>query len=328
MNIKYGQSRSLGIKTIVLYSSLLSSILFLKSCTNGAHKSKNNVLLYENIVIYSDVSSRLKNFPYPNDSLVIDGIIEYFVNDCVKPGVKTNDRSRIAFSRMNDYNSKCGSYCIDIDEIKPLNEKQKFVNNKSKNGNLSDRIKQLRSVVSCVYKEQDPGLDILTLLSTKIESGTELKRSVTIKGMNDKESKIEYSNTIIVLTDGYLEFKGTSKVNYFGVEQIEKVREQCIAEKLTAAEVFAKYPNLCLDPINNQNNGLVNLVVMETADRGFDPKNGIYKYKPSLSDNTILKAAWENWAIQSGFKNFKWIQSTNKALSKDFIKKIFFFNNN
>src|SRR6476620_8715529 len=105
----------------------LFGALILSFCSKCRIAEEPEVLNYNNILIYSDLSSRMDK--HPNDSMVIDQIIGYFHDDCVKPGIKVNDRSSINFSRVNFYNSNCPINNIDINDFKSLDKKQTFVNN-------------------------------------------------------------------------------------------------------------------------------------------------------------------------------------------------------
>jgi hypothetical protein len=62
---------------------------------------------------------------------------------------------------------------------------------------------------------------------------------------------------------------------------------------------------------------------METYDRGLNEQKGTLKNTGDLSDNNILRTVWEVWAIESGFRHFRWSQMTNKStLPKNYIKSI------
>ena len=61
---------------------------------------------------------------------------------------------------------------------------------------------------------------------------------------------------------------------------------------------------------------------METYDRGLNEQRGTLKHTGDLSDNNILRIAWQQWAEESGFRNFVWKQITNpSSLPNDYIKK-------
>ncbi|MFZ1610309.1 MAG: hypothetical protein WAT52_04520 [Chitinophagales bacterium] len=280
------------------------------------------VLEYNNIMIYTDLSNRLKQSP--NDTMVINQIVNYFITDCVRPGIKVNDRSSIAFSRLNIYLSNCAATKIDIGEIKTLEEKQLYVNDKSKTKTLSDDIKLFKENVACNYMEQDKGgLDILSLLYSEINSGNHIKKPKFINGEFDTTT-INYSNHIFLFTDGYLEFSKEGDLDfYFGQKKIESVRIFCKANNVSAEDAIKSNSKFKLRPLKCENNKYVTLYIMETYDRGLNELNGTLKNTGDLSDNNILKTVWETWAYESGFKNFVWKQMTKpNNLPNDYIKTV------
>jgi hypothetical protein len=280
-------------------------------------------LVYNNIMIYTDLSNRIKK--EPNDTMVVNQLINFFITDCVKPGIKVNDRSSIYFSRVNSFNSNCSAAKIDIGEIKSLEEKQLFVNNSSKSKNLSDAIHGFKNNVTCNYQEQDKnGLDILSLLYNEISSGNHIKKPTFIPGENDT-TKINYINHLLLFTDGYLEYSKTNGNSdfYFGESEIENVRQYCKKNKVSPVEAIKNNPNFKLRPLKSEYNPFINLYVMETYDRGFNELKGTLNHTGDLSDNNILKTVWEIWANESGFNNFVWKQMTKPtSLPNDYIKTV------
>lgn len=280
-------------------------------------------LTYENIMIYSDLSSRMnKN---PNDKSVISQILDYFVQECVKPGIKVNDRSSVGFSRINHYRSQCPSARIDIESIKNLTEKQKYVNSTSKDRTLKEDIGKFKDQLDCNYLENDSGgLDILSLLYNEINSSKYIKNNTNI--FNGKDTTvISYVNHIFIFTDGYLEYsKESGNLElYFGYGEIEKLRQICLDENRSVREILSKCPNMRLKPLDSENNKKINLYIMETDDRGLNEETGTLKHTGELSDNNILRTVWELWAIESGFKSFTWKTVTKSGeLPSDYIKSI------
>ena len=306
----------------LLYLNILLIGLIFTGCPVKTDKT-DELLEYNNILIYSDLSSRMEKSP--NDTVIIGQLIDYFRNECVKPGIKVNDRSSISFSRINYFKSKCSSVKIDIGEIKSLEEKQSFVNDKSKNGNLSDTINNFKNVVKCNYKEHDfGGLDILSLIYNEINSGNIVKKPSQIIGENDT-TKINYHNHLFIFTDGYLEYDKDNGNNqfFFGEPQIENLRQYCIKNHISLKDAIKNKPGFKLRPLKSEYNQLVNLYVLETYDRGLDIESGTLKNTGELSDNNILKTIWQVWAEESGFKGFVWKPLNKQAsMSNDFIKNL------
>jgi hypothetical protein len=276
-------------------------------------------LEYHNIMIYADLSNRLDKTP--NDSAIIEQLISYFEKECVKPKTKINDRSSLYFSRLNHYESSCRSYKIDVESKDKLEEKQKFVNRE-----LGAELDKFRNAVQCNYMERDSGgLDLVMLIYNEIKNGLHLKKDRVQLGEYDTIS-YKYYNHIFILTDGYLEFsnKDVSQDYQFSSSQIGRIRRRCIRENISPQEAIMTDSAFRIKPLPpNDNIGLVNLYIMETDDRSFDPRSGTYQYSLELSDNEILRQVWQRWAEESGFRSFTWRTKTSSTtLSQDYIKNI------
>lgn len=286
-------------------------------------KEEPVVLEYDNIMIYTDLSSRLEKSP--NDTMVINQLANFFVIECVRPGIKVYDRSSISFSRVNMFKSNCSTAKIDIDEIVSLEEKQLYVNDSAKTNNISNDIRKFKETIACNYLEKDQGgLDILSLLYNEMNSGNHIKKPTFINGENDT-TKIVFYNHLFLFTDGYLEYdtKTGGSDFYFGQPQIEKVREYCRSNKIAPDEAIKNNPDFKLRPLKSENNKYVNLYIMETYDRGLNEQKGTLKNTGDLSDNNILRIVWQNWASESGFKSFVWKQMTKpSSLPKNYIKSV------
>lgn len=286
-------------------------------------KEEAVVLEYDNIMIYTDLSNRLEKGP--NDTMVINQITNFFVTDCVRPGIKVNDRSSISFSRVNMFKSNCSTAKIDVGEIASLEEKQLYVNDRAKTNNLSVDIHKFKETIVCNYLEKDEGgLDILSLLYNEMNSGNHIKKPTFINGENDTTTIVFY-NHLFLFTDGYLEYntKTGGSDFYFGQPQIEKVREYCRTNKIAPDEAIKNNPDFKLRPLKSENNKYVTLYIMETYDRGLNEQKGTLKNTGDLSDNNILRLVWQTWASESGFKGFVWKQMTKpSSLPKDYIKSI------
>lgn len=308
---------------IIISIIFFSLLLLLTSCMDAIPKKPIQNLNYNNLIIYSDLSNRLDK--QPNDALVIDQIIAFFVNECVKPGIKVNDRSSISFSRINPYNSQCNPKTIDIGNIRSLQEKQIYVNDKNPDHNLTSSIKSFKKEIACSYGEKDSGgLDILSLLYNQFNEGRNIKRTDSIFTRTDT-TILRHENHVFIFTDGYLEFnrkKGNMDF-YFGNPEINQIRRIVETKGVSVREAFEDRPDLKLKPLKTPNNNIIRLYVLETDDRQLDENTGTIKYTGEISDNNILKTAWEIWAEESGFKSFVWKQTTKgSTLAEDYIKKL------
>lgn len=308
---------------MIKFLNFVIAAFLVSSCIDKPVETIPDILTYNNIAIYSDLSNRLDRSP--NDTAVISQLMEYFVTDCVKPGTKINDRSSISFSRVNFFRSKCLAAKIDVGETKSLEEKQLFVNNGSSTRNLSTSLIEFKKRVQCNYKERDTGgLDILSLIYNEVNSGNNVKKPSFIIGDNDT-TKINYVNHLFIFTDGYLEYskKDGDADFYYSQPQIEKVRAYCKAKKVSPEDAIKNNSDFRLRSLKSDNNKFINLYVMETYDRGLNEQKGTLTNTGNLSDNNILRKVWEDWAVESGYKSFVWKQITKpNSLTQNYIRDI------
>lgn len=287
------------MKFVLLY---FSAMLCLVSCVT---ESQNKHLTYQNIVILSDLSSRIDNKP-PKDIEEIQKIIQYFKNECVKPGEKIGDKSSITFSAFSD---KVAAK-IDINEIKKLGDKQKFINSTGDyvNNGLHQKLEDFENKVKEVYANtRNQGLDLISILIDKLEKEPIVKQDIFVTDGIDT-TFIKYDNHIYIFTDGYLEYlnKAVNKQFYFGNSEIEKIRTYCKTNNVSIAKALQDNPSLCLPPYKGKKNEFVTLHILETHERDKNDKLQTYKYPTGQRDNEILEAVWRKWAIESGFKDLTW----------------------
>ena len=281
---------------------ILTALFFFNSC---GRKAQNKHLNYQNIIILSDMSSRIDNKPL-KDEEEIHKIVQYFKNECVKPGKKIGDKSSIYFSSI----SGKAIATIDINEIKNVREKQQFINSTGKfiNNGLNYQIREFENKVKSTYSNfRNKGLDLISALNEKIDKEPIIKEDTFFTDGIDK-TFIKYDNHIYIFTDGYLEYLNKSSNNqfYFGSSEIEKVRQYCITNSVDISTALDKNPSFCLPPIINNKNKFVNLHILETHERDKNDKLQTYENPIGLRDNEILEAVWRKWSIDSGFKSFDW----------------------
>lgn len=286
---------------ILFTVSLLA--LFLVGC--GGTKKENKNITYHNIVILSDLSSRISNKPAKDDVEIVK-LVDYFKNECVKPGEKIGDNSSITFSSFSD----ASIASIDLSKIKNLSEKQKFINSTGKyeNNGFNEELVSFHEKVKHAYSTiNNQGLDLISVLMDKINNGNIIKNnSQRVTGKDT--TFINFENDIYVFTDGYLEYvnKKENHQYYFGDPEIKKIRQYCIDNKVDVEEALARNSELGLPASKNEVNKIINLHVLETHERDKNDKLQTYKYQQGHRDNEILAAVWTKWAKDSGFKNFKW----------------------
>lgn len=286
--------------------ALCMIVMFLASCDGcEGSRSQNKTLTYQNIIILSDLSSRVDNKP-SKDIDQIHKIVQYFKNSCVKPGEKIGDKSSICFSTFSDK----AVAVIDISKIKNLGEKQQFINSTGtyqKNGltyNIGDFE---RKVKNSYANTRNQGLDLISILTEKMENEPIVKENTYLTDGVDT-TFVKYDNHIYIFTDGYLEYqnKDTNKQFFFGSLEIEKVRQFCNANKFDIIKALETDNSLCLPTSESKSNQFVNLHVLETHERDKNDKLQTYKHPKGRRDNEILEAVWRKWATESGFKSFEW----------------------
>lgn len=276
--------------------------LILTSC--GA-ESENKYLTYQNIVILSDMSSRMDNKP-PKDLDETHKIVQFFKNECVKPGEKIGDKSSICFSSFSD--KVIAS--IDINKIKKLGEKQRFINSTGeyKNSGLEQKIVDFEQKIKNAYTNtRNNGLDLISSLIEKIENEPIVKKDTYLTDGIDT-TFVKYDNHIYIFTDGYLEYlnKNVNKQFYFGSSEIDKVRQFCKANNVDITKALEINNSLCLPVSKSNKNQYINLHILETHERDKNDKLQTYKYPTGQRDNEILEAVWRKWARESGFKSLEW----------------------
>lgn len=278
-------------------------------------QAKNKHLTYQNIAILSDLSDRIEphingtvpNQQYPQKDIEeIRKIIQFFKNECVKPGEKIGDKSSISFSPFSGNISAI----VDVDQIKSLGDKQQFVNStgKFRDNGLVEKLVEFEDAVISIYDNtKNKGLDLISILIEKIESGDIVKKSTYLTNGLDT-TFINYDNHIYIFTDGYLEYWNakTNRQFYFSEDDINKVREYCIRNKVDIKTALEREKSLALPTYIGEKNQYINLHVFETHERDFNGKLNTYKNPKGLRDNEILEAVWRKWAKESRFKSFEW----------------------
>lgn len=285
------------------YLIICSILTLLVSC--GGLEPQNKYLVYQNIVILSDLSSRLDNKPQ-KDVEEIHNIVQFFKNECVRPGEKIGDKSSISFST---FSGKVIA-SIDIEKIKPLGEKQQFINSTGKyqNDGLLFQIGTFEQKVKNAYANtRNIGLDLISILIEKIENEPIVKKDTYLTDGVDT-TFISYENQIYIFTDGYLEYVNRNENSqfYFGDDEISKVRQFCKANNVDVTSALETNTSLCLPPNKGSKNQLINLHILETHERDKNDKLQTYIHPTGQRDNEILQAVWRHWAKESGFKSFEW----------------------
>ncbi len=242
----------------------------------------------------------------PKDLDETHKIVQFFKNECVKPGEKIGDKSSICFSSFSD--KVIAS--IDINKIKKLGEKQRFINSTGeyKNSGLEQKIVDFEQKIKNAYTNtRNNGLDLISSLIEKIENEPIVKKDTYLTDGIDT-TFVKYDNHIYIFTDGYLEYlnKNVNKQFYFGSSEIDKVRQFCKANNVDITKALEINNSLCLPVSKSNKNQYINLHILETHERDKNDKLQTYKYPTGQRDNEILEAVWRKWARESGFKSLEW----------------------
>ena len=278
-------------------------VLYLFASCNT--EPQNKYLTYQNIVILSDMSSRLANRPEKDINEILN-IVQFFKNECVKPGQKIGDKSCISFSAFSEKTAAI----IDINKIKNLGEKQRFINSTAeyKNSGLNQQIMNFNIAVKNVYATtKNEGLDLISLLIEKISNEHIIKENSYLTDGVDT-TFLNYENHIYIFTDGYLEYRDKNENSqfYFGNSEIEEVRKFCIDYKVDIKSALELDTTLCLPAYKNKLNKNIILHILETHERDKNIKSQTYKHLTGQRDNEILEAVWRKWAKDSGFNDLIW----------------------
>jgi hypothetical protein len=255
------------------------------------------------------MSSRIRNARFPQKDITeIHKIVQYFKNECVRPGEKIGDKSRISFGAFSEKEF----VSIDIDAIKHLSDKQSFINStgKYKNSGLENRLIEFEDRIRLLYAEiVNPGLDLISMLIEKIENDNIVKYDNMIPDGIDT-TYIHYDNHIYIFTDGYLEYalleRRRNDQYYFGDSEIKKVRQYCESNDVEVSKALYENRSLRLPPCKSAKNKFINLHILETHERDKNIISQTYDHSRGIRDNEILEAVWREWARESGFKSFTW----------------------
>ena len=286
---------------ILILSALIVIII---SCVA---ESENKNLTYQNIIILSDMSSRIKNKPL-KDISEIKKIVDFFKNNCVRPGKKIGDRSSISFLTFS--NNRINS--IDIDKIENLGKKQRFVNSTGeyqKSGLIKEIEKFKKEITLSYANTYNKGLDLISILMEKIENKSLIKINKYLSDGVDT-TFINYENHLNIFTDGYLEYvnKKSNSQYYFGNAEIEKIRKVCKLNNMSVSEALDFKSILKLPAVTGAKNKFINLHILETHERDKNDKLQTYNHIKGLRDNEILEVVWRRWSVESGFKSLEWVK--------------------
>jgi hypothetical protein len=282
------------------------SILFLgiNSCIDL--ETHNETYSFQNIVILSDLSSRLVNKP-AKDIQRISKILDFFTKECVKPGEKIGDRSSIRFLTFSGNRSAI----VDLNTITSLGEKQEFINStgRFKNSGFNQAIFNFKKEIVKIYNTvKNPGLDLISILNEKTSNEKFVKSGLVLTSNGVDTTFLNFDNHVYILTDGYLEYqnKDMNPQFYFGKEEIERIRKYCQTNRIEVSKAVLVQDSLKLPPLKNSNNKLIHLHILETHERDKDDVTQTYRNPAGLRDNEILEAVWRQWASESGFLSFEW----------------------
>lgn len=286
------------------------SILY--SCESNDDSRKDKVV-FENVILLCDVTNRITNPSYNkpiHDSIILNQILDYFKINIVKPGSSINPQHIISYYNLNplkktncDFVSK-----IDLNSVPNSMAKAAYVNSKGDGQTLTKDIDLFKRRIECEYGLSDISGDILNSLNTILIQNENVK---TAKPSYDSVNDVskEWRNTILLFTDGYLEFNNMEDSKHSTNGKIDEIRKYCFDNKVSpekAIELNAKFQFLkIINPAFSNSR----LFLLETFDRTIDKTTGVSSLK--FSDEYILKALWKNWAKTSGFVEFEYFSFIN-----------------
>lgn len=279
-------------------------LLGINSCIDI--ETHNEIYSFQNIVIISDLSSRLDNKP-SKDLQRISKIIDFFTHECVKPGEKIGDRSSIRFSTFSGKISAM----VDLNTITNLGEKQEFINStgRFKNSGFNHAILNFKKEIEIIYNTvKNPGLDLISILNEKINNEKIVKPRLVLTANGVDTTFLNFENHVYILSDGYLEYRN-KEMNpqfYFGKDEIERIRKYCQVNRIDVYKAVQEQDSLKLPPLKNPNNEFIHLHIYETHERDKDDVTQTYRHPAGLRDNEILEAVWRQWAKESGFQSLEW----------------------
>lgn len=290
------------------YIAIVALILILTSCMPEKERITLN---YKNLVIMSDLSDRImpqingkRNQQYPSKDLdKIGEIIDYFVHECVKPGEKIGDKSSLCFVTF----SKHEKICIDLGQIPNGLSKQQYVNSTGKyiSKGLNKDLKDFRREIKKLYSTiNNKGLDLISQMMEKIENDNLIKDNYVLID----STSIKFENHIYLFTDGYLEYydKESNNQFYFGMNEIQKIRDYCKSNSIDVETALEQNKNLCLPIVEYPKSRDIHIHILETHERDKDIELQNYSNPKGLRDNEILEQVWRKWAKESGFASFEW----------------------
>ena len=178
------------------------------------------------------------------------------------------------------------------------------------------------------------GADIPSFLENLNRS--QIKSKGSLKNKKTQDGKIlvqEYSNVIILITDGYIEADKYSR-NYssqkiypnLSEKRIESFRNDFNKKKNgRPLEQFFTEEGYGINPVQNELLKEVEILVLEIDDRSLNESGNSTK---EISDYKIIKLFWEDWLTKSGVKRFElFTKASTKSEVQDHINKFLQINN-
>lgn len=270
--------------------------------------------VFENHVVLIDNSQRLHNAVFRNeDSLRIRELVSYFRNQCVMPGKKIGDRSRLCLLGAD----KKLLVDIDLDSFSNLMEKQKYVNDNMGESDLglsADLSRFIDEAKGLSRSANARPLEITESIWAAVKNYFKRNQIVIVNG---DSVEFRFINHLHVFTDGYLEVpRRVSNEFSFDTLRVLEVRRFCQENNVSLSEAIASNPKLRLATRDLKGSQDWVLHIHETIDRDLNPDGTLKRGIPdSLRQNKILEEVWRNWAAECGFIDFYWYTHSKVAPS-------------
>lgn len=309
--------------------------ILLYSCRSADIEKPGVIVNYgNNINILVDFSNRILNNRPLSDTDIINEIsdnlkpiiersIERQINDkffirsinssVLLDSTFSNKLMKIDLTGFKSQELKRSDYLYDRTEVSYTKDVQKIKSN-------------FNEVYNFEKGHQQKPADIWYFLKDEITPLLIDTTTVTFQN-NNKIFKKKYKNTIILLTDGYIEagrygeFEGMKENNqfrYLSQSLIDELRIRFVASKEKEMEDFFKKNNYGIIPVNNPLLKDCRFLILEFYDRS--KKNGASTKTPT--DFEIMKYFWKDWLIKSGVED-KDIEIYETMNNRDDVKKVF-----
>lgn len=294
-------------------------ILLLIGCTgNNKNININNPQIRDiinyNIVIAPDLSNRVLVTKPLTDSCIVGLVLSKIPQILHSNGreMYQKDKFSIQFINqrwINNYQVHTNDLSIDIGNFSDQRKRIIYI----QEGELKkaeDRFMKEYGRLNYLAKKNNSGADVWTYLNTGIDNSVVLSRDNSIGNLNQT-----YKNTLIILTDGYIE-AGLYGTGYdLSGSKIRRIRNSFLRSGMdNFQEFFNAHPEFHIKKVNNPLLKNLDILVLELYDRSLH-STGEARTHPT--DAEIMQVAWQEWFKSSGVKHFEFHQTFGSKAEAD-----------